>query len=930
MNGSVGPLDRASTAELGETRTKNKYVRRADGAGEERRNDPSMRQAVSKIYQAFQREKNYAAALSELLTQICVVTGLPYASALHSQRLSEGVFFDENNHHSASDLCLSQVINPHADSLGMSPDQKANIETAIEYEDTRIWLASQLTPRVLSEHSSSHLTPRQNGTFIKPFVGLLLSPIWVGDMQRVALLLLPEDGSLAQSTPTLQYIRPLLGAFSAPIRLKMAGSFTNLTKCGQCTLEPAGDVALMRVEQLFEHLYEAVLVLNARGTVISLNVSACELFGEGNGAKELTGIAVEELLPGYAMELHHAKKLQEDAKQESLALELHLLARRPDNALLPLSCRVIQAPYGKSVVIVQDVHRLQKATEATLRESERFKTLADMAPVGILEVDAQWQVTYANERWCNLMHMRREDLSEERWIHLFSKDKVEEVLEGLNAAMSQRQDFSLETEITTSIGELGWGEFCARPLMDEAGHLEGFIATLTDTTFRHHAETKLRELAENDALTHLVSRHGFMLALEEALQSNLPGAVALLCIDLDGFKHVNDTLGHDFGDEVLKEVANRLQSAVRSEDVVARVGGDEFMLIMHAVDQARVCSIVAEKVLAALCVPMNLKGHEIFTSASVGIALSTQTKPLDSKTLLKQADMALYKAKARGKNTYEYYTSDLQKNASERLYLGNSLHNALAREEFVSYFQLQLNILSGQPCGVECLARWKHPTLGLLAPDRFISLVEETGLIDRLFVWQAKDAWLRFSTWKKRGLLPECATLSFNLSGRHFQSAGFFEILDEAIEGYGLDPDQIVFEITESILLHSTEQVTVMLARLKEMGFRIAMDDFGTGFSSLTYLKRFPIDQVKIDKSFVQDILIDENDCEITKAVINLSKSMKKTCVAEGVESEEILALLREWGCDEAQGYFINRPMPTDEFETLMQGYIQLKKSSTQ
>jgi len=449
-----------------------------------------------------------------------------------------------------------------------------------------------------------------------------------------------------------------------------------------------------------------------------------------------------------------------------------------------------------------------------------------------------------------------------------------------------------------------------------------FAAVFDDITERKRAEDEVQRLAYFDILTNLPNRALLLDRLEQALaQSTRHGEqVGILFLDIDQFKGINDTLGHSMGDDLLKIIAERLSSCIRKSDTVARVGGDEFVIILNYMANEQDASTTAEKILKVLAAPIYLNGQEIFSTASIGIAIYPADGG-DCDTLLKNADTAMYQAKDSGRNTYQFYTSDMNAQALERMLLQNDLRRALDRGEFSLHYQAQINAQNGQLIGMEALLRWAHPTLGAIPPSKFIPFAEETGMILPIGRWVLETACRQNKVWQDMGL--PSLRVAVNLSGRQFKIGNLAQMVAEVLQQSQLAAEFLELELTESILMESAEDTVRLLRDLKKMGVQLAIDDFGTGYSSLNYLKHFPIDRLKIDRSFVRDILKDPDDAAIAEAVIVLAHSLKIKVLAEGVETKEQLDFLLARHCDEMQGYYFSHPLCVDDFTALLQGHTQ-------
>ncbi len=430
---------------------------------------------------------------------------------------------------------------------------------------------------------------------------------------------------------------------------------------------------------------------------------------------------------------------------------------------------------------------------------------------------------------------------------------------------------------------------------------------------RQQAEERVRHLAHYDELTGLPNRTMFnqqlTRSLAQARRHDKP--LAILFIDLDRFKNINDTLGHETGDRVLKEVADRLHGCLRESDTAGRLGGDEFVVLIEESPQPEHVAAVAQKILAAVARPFILDAQEFHLTASIGIS----TYPVDGAdihSLLKNADISMYRAKEQGKNNYQFYSAQMNVHTLERLALESNLRRALERNEFLLHYQPKIDIGSGRITGMEALVRWQQPARGLIPPAQFIPLAEETGLIVPIGEWVLKTACAQNKSWQEHGLPP--LRVAVNLSARQFGHETLLQDVARVLTETGLDPAALELEITESMVMHNPERAVILLTKLKAMGIHLSIDDFGTGYSSLNYLKRFPIDSVKIDRSFIQDLPGDSDDAAITQAIIAMAHSLRLKVIAEGVETEEQLSFLRNHGCDEMQGNYFSKPLPENEF----------------
>ncbi|ALC16759.1 diguanylate cyclase [Desulfuromonas soudanensis] len=447
-------------------------------------------------------------------------------------------------------------------------------------------------------------------------------------------------------------------------------------------------------------------------------------------------------------------------------------------------------------------------------------------------------------------------------------------------------------------------------------------APLLDRSIRYslehcRSEQKLAYLAEFDTLTGLPNRMLFMDRLHQALAQahREDKMLGLLFLDLDRFKIINDTLGHSVGDALLKTVAERLSEAVRASDTVARLGGDEFVAILSGLEDTKGASLVAGRILKAMARPFLLDQHEVFISASIGIALF----PFDAgdvEGLIKHADSAMYQAKSSGGNTFKFYSMEMNAKAMERLTLESSLHRAQEREEFVLHYQPQFEVVTGKLVGMEALLRWQPPAKELVPPGEFISLLEENGLIVSVGEWVLRTACEQIRDWEKAGF--RTVPVAVNLSGRQLRQPGFCSVVGRILKETGVSAGSLVLELTESIMMQYMKKNIEILREFKEMGIGLAIDDFGTGYSSLSCLKYFPLDWLKIDRSFIAQLHLNQGDEAISRAIIAMAHSLGMRVIAEGVETEDQMQFLRDNRCDEVQGFYLGRPLPAAGAESFL------------
>jgi diguanylate cyclase (GGDEF)-like protein/PAS domain S-box-containing protein len=551
-------------------------------------------------------------------------------------------------------------------------------------------------------------------------------------------------------------------------------------------------------------------------------------------------------------------------------------------------------------------------------EEARFRDLSELSSDWFWEMDADLRFTEMSGGLFRTKLNPNRTLGKFRWELPIVGVSPEQWAEH-RATLQARQPFrDFVYQMETEPGDLHWFSIAGKPVFEE-GVFKGYRGTGADITDRRRAEQKIEFLAYHDPLTGLPNR----VLLQDRLQQAIAHAersrtsVALVFMDLDNFKKVNDSLGHAAGDALLGEVARRLRACVRESDTISRQGGDEFVLILGELHGGEGSLPVLTKVMEALQEPYLHEGNELSTSASIGISLYPEDGS-DFEALSKKADMAMYRAKEAGRNTYRFFDEAMDQEALEHLLMRSGLRRALERGEFILYYQPQLEIASGRVIGVESLLRWRHPEFGLVAPGRFIPVAEESGLIVPIGAWVIQEACRQGAAWRQSGLAD--LTVAVNLSAAQFRREGIEETVTRALNDSGLPAQWLELELTESILIQDAEQVLASVRRLKQLGVKLSIDDFGTGYSSLSYLKRFDIDKLKIDQSFIRDLASDPDDAAIVRAVIQMSHSLGLRTIAEGVETPEMVQQLQAFGCDEAQGYHYARPMPAAEMERYLAG----------
>ncbi|ARU32722.1 hypothetical protein CAP31_14260 [Sulfuriferula sp. AH1] len=610
------------------------------------------------------------------------------------------------------------------------------------------------------------------------------------------------------------------------------------------------------------------------------------------------------------------------AQEEKLDAVITMEADHPDNPApglpIEITVKIIRDDHGAASGILMSMHDLSHARkiEDKLRQSEdRFRSVMAEAPLPMIIHAEDGEVLGINKAWAEvtgyvhadiptIRHWTERAYGEEAWLVQQSISKL--------YATTQRADRG-ENTITCKDGSTRIWHISAAPVGKLADGRRYVVSMALDVTERKQAQAQIEFLAYHDALTQLPNRLLAKDRMELAIRAadRTQTKSALLFLDLDNFKTINDSLGHMVGDALLKQVASRLRECLRDTDILSRQGGDEFLIVLTDIHDDDAIMVVAEKILENLAQPFHIEHYELSTSLSIGIAVYPNDGD-DFDTLLKKADTAMYQAKESGRNAYRFHTAQMNINVVDHLQIRNGLRQALEKGGLSLYFQPQISLSNGAVVGAEALLRWQHPQLGMLPPGRFISVAEDSGLIVPIGDWVLQEACRQAMAWQQAGL-PELV-IAVNLSAVQFKRGDLEQSVTRALTESGLNPALLELELTESILIQDAEKVLSRLRRLKALGVKLSIDDFGTGYSSLSYLKRFEVDKLKIDQSFIRDMADDPNDAAIVRAIIQMARSLNLKTIAEGVEDERQLSLLRLQYCDEIQGYYFARPMPADEF----------------
>ena len=561
----------------------------------------------------------------------------------------------------------------------------------------------------------------------------------------------------------------------------------------------------------------------------------------------------------------------------------------------------------------------RKRAEQGIRESEkRYRLLFERNLAGVFRTTLAGRFVECNQATaCMFGYDSPEEVMAVPVANLYHTASDREAF--LTKLKSEKSVTNQEMKFRRKNGESAWAVLNVSLVDDDSG-IAGIVeGMLVDITERKVAEERVQSLAYYDALTGLPNR----ILLHDRLSKALATArrqkhkVALLFFDLDRFKIINDSLGHSVGDLLLQDVAERLKSCAREEDTVARLGGDEFLIVLTHVNDIPSAAVSAERFMDALTSTFVIQGHSLSIGCSLGISIFPE-HGADSETLIKHADAAMYSAKDGGRNNFQFFTADMNAQAVERLTLENGLRSALDKKELFLVYQPQMDIATGKISELEALLRWQHPELGLVPPDKFIRIAENSGLIVPIGEWVLRTACSQARKWQDEGL--RAVSIAINVSAVQFRQQGFCELIRRVLRETGLAPHYLELELTETLLLGNADVTLSVLQELKAMGLTLAIDDFGTGYSSFSYLKRFPVSKLKIDRSFVRDVAVNPDDAAITTAIISMAKSLNLKVIAEGVEDEAQMSFLRAHQCDEIQGYYFSVPLAVDKVAEKLRG----------
>jgi diguanylate cyclase (GGDEF)-like protein/PAS domain S-box-containing protein len=680
---------------------------------------------------------------------------------------------------------------------------------------------------------------------------------------------------------------------------------------------------LERYRLLAEDVQDLIIFISPDGQIFDANEAAVKRYGYTR--EELTHMPVQNLrLPKDQLTVPHFLQKAPHGVQ----FELQHVCK--DGSVFPIEISAKGATSnGKPIIvsIMRDI-TIRKNAEAAVRlEKERAQVTLQSIGDAVITTDVRANVEYLNPvaesltGWTN-----SEAIGQplEKVFHIVNEETGQTVESPIVRCLQEGRIVGLasHTVLINRTGSTIAIEDSAAPIRDRTEAVIGGVLVFHDVSYKRNLMKELVHQAHHDALTGLPNRLHFNEFLNQALAraKRKRGILAVMFLDLDRFKLINDTMGHNLGDLLLKDVAERIRQTLREEDTIARQGGDEFLVLLPEIRDEQEVVSVAERILGVFTQPILLDDNEIYMSTSIGISLYPNDGS-EMETLVKQADTAMYYAKEQGKNNYQFFTAGLNIKANQRLSTENSLRKALTRGEFILHYQPQVDVESGCIVGLEALIRWNSAEQGIVPPFSFIPVAEETGLIVPIGEWVLRTACAQNKAWQEQGY-PHLR-MSVNISARQFREPKFIKLVAGILKETGLDPQWLELEITESIAMENGDASVEMLSSFKNLGVRISIDDFGTGFSSLNYLRRMPIDTLKIDQSFIQDISTGENGEEVVTAIIQLAKNLRLKVIAEGVETNTQRSFLKDKQCDEMQGFLFSKAVTSEEVEEL---FVKLVK----
>lgn len=748
---------------------------------------------------------------------------------------------------------------------------------------------------------------------------LLFLPIVSQNKLRAIFILAKSFGEYEANI--LNHLMPLLGAITSTLK-SVESIKSNAVGFEQMKTNHR------YLDNLFSLSPIAVVVVANDKKILTHN-SAAELMFSPESANEdinlfplLKMCLIEKLIPIYA-------QLSEKNNQEALQGKLleEVTAYKLDGSPFIINLTAFRYVHGDQLYTtlqIQDITAMRESAEVYKQTSQQLNALSHLVPVGIVRVDGSWNCIFSNDKWHEFSGLSHEECEGSHWINAIHSADIKFVLNDLRESLVNGNDYNKEIRLVTPLGQIRWVDFNTRILFDENGNVDGFLGTFADITERLIYQQKLRHIAEYDTLTNLANRNLLHERIQHAFHRSArdDSHIALFFIDLDGFKDVNDTLGHAAGDMLLKQVAERLTSTLRKNDTVARFGGDEFVVLLDHYEHINDITVIADKVIEIIAKPYQLGEHEVYITTSLGIA-EGKSDNSSVEQILKEADSALYLAKKEGKNKFQLYNSKLNEETKNKHSLVNQLRNGIKQQRYFLQYQPIANVNHQESIGFEALIRFIDHHEKIIEPNQFIPILEETGMIVDTGHWVIEEVCCQINLWRKAGQFPKNGFVAFNVSPKQLFDDSLLNVIKQACKKYDIAPHSLRMEVTESVFIDKPKKVNNILRSIKDFGIRLSLDDFGTGYSSLSYLQNYEFDLIKIDKSFVNNLSSDSSNAKIMKVIIALANSMNITVTVEGVETLQSLEFIKQLGAEYFQGYFLSKPVSPKEAINFIDGVIE-------
>jgi diguanylate cyclase (GGDEF)-like protein/PAS domain S-box-containing protein len=677
-----------------------------------------------------------------------------------------------------------------------------------------------------------------------------------------------------------------------------------------------------RYRGLLEAAPDAMVVVNQGGEIVLLNVQAEKQFGYSRD--ELIGQKVKNIIPqGFAERLiADGTRTAAEALAQQIGTGIELNGLRKDGTEFPIEIMLSPLESAEGILVTAAIRNItvRRDAEKHLGQMEgRYRGLLEAAPDAMVVVNDSGDIVLLNVQAEKQFGYSRDELIGQKVKNIIPEGFAERLIADGTRTAAEALAQQIGTGIELNGHRKDGSEFPIEIMLSPLESAEGILVTaaIRDVSAARAMTLQMVHSAQHDFLTGLPNRMLFNDRVSQAiiLAPRHAKKVGVLFLDLDGFKHINDSLGHPIGDKLLQSIASRLVDCVRGSDTVSRQGGDEFVVLLSEMEHPEDAAIAARRMLQTVAGCHSVDQHDLHVTTSIGVSVFPDDGQ-DAETLIKNADTAMYQAKENGRQSYQFFKPAMNVRAVERQSIEESLRLALERQEFALHYQPKVNLRTGEITGAEALIRWTHPTRGPVSPAQFIPVAEDSGLIVPIGNWVLREACKQARAWVDAGL--PLATMAVNISAMEFRHDNFLETVFAILEETGLDPKSLEIELTESVLMKRAESAASVLQTLKARGVQVAVDDFGTGYSSLSYLRKFPVDALKIDQSFVRQITIAVDDTSIVTAIISMARSLKLRVVAEGVEKLEELEFLQANQCEEAQGYYFSRPVLPEQFAKLL------------